>query len=128
MCHHSDIPHFICFNYYCPYSSGGKVMFLQVSVCPGPGVYPIMQLSRSVCIPACNYQGVCLSQHAIVQGCVYPSMQLSRGVCILACNCPGVCIPACNCPGVCLSQHAIVQGCVYPRMQLARGVCIPACN
>ena len=38
-------------------SSCGKVMFLQVSVCPQRGLYP-----------ACNRAGGCVSQHAIGKG------------------------------------------------------------
>ena len=43
------------------------------------GLYPSMKLGRGS-ISACNWAGVCVSQHAIGQECVYPSMQLGGGV------------------------------------------------
>ena len=48
------------------------------------------------CIPACNWTGMCVSQHAIGQGCVYPSMLLGKGCVSQHAIGQGVCIPACN--------------------------------
>ena len=49
-------------------SSCGKVMFLQVSVCPQRGLYP-----------ACNRAGGCVSQHAIGKGVCDQGVR--QGVC-----------------------------------------------
>ena len=58
----------------------GNVLHLSIShsvhrgMYPGMlcgGVYPSMQLGQGMCvIPACNWAWVCVSQHAIGQGCV----------------------------------------------------------
>ena len=59
-------------------SSCGKVMFLQVSVCPQGGVYPSMQWGRGV------YPRMQLGRRGCVTRWVYiPSTVNKRAVCIL---------------------------------------------
>ena len=65
-------------------SSCGKVMFLQVSVCPQRGLYP-----------ACNRAGGCVSQHAIGKGVCDQGVRQGggggdQGVCDWGCTPPSL--------------------------------------